>query len=203
MQVCVSTRSPASLTILGCPAPARCRCTSVEITPWAAGGGLGGAATLRRHRCLGSARICRPSSPSVRLVYCAASVLTSRLVGPSLPRDEGAGAGAARAAAPLRGRRRRCGRRCRASCSSTSSAWMRASQVGSDRLEHGSRASSRQLRTRSPQPLLRIGAGSVSVQALRLGVGALYLEASVPPPQHPSTQRRHLQRNRGTRQVRR
>ena len=46
------------------------------------------------------------------------------------------------------------------------------------------------------------GAGLVSVQALRLGCGALYLEASVPPPQHPSTQRRH-QRNRGTRQVRR
>ena len=83
--------------------------------------------------------------------------------------------------------------------------WMRASR-GAGAI--GSRAwqsepdRRRQLRTRSPQPLLRIGAGLVSVQALRLGCGALYLEASVPPPQHPSTQRRH-QRNRGTRQVRR
>ena len=83
--------------------------------------------------------------------------------------------------------------------------WMRASR-GAGAI--GSRAwqsepdRRRQLRTRSPQPLLRLGARLVSVQALRLGCGALYLEASVPPLQHPSTQRRH-QRNRGTRQVRR
>ena len=126
-KVCVPTRSPASLTILRCPAPSLAvAAPSVEITPW---GGfrrrlLGRRGDLlRRHRCLGGARRLRKTVLAQRAARWYLQPPTSdapvELVELVVAARRGSRCGSARLAMLRRRlprRRRRCGRRCRASC---------------------------------------------------------------------------------------
>ena len=126
-KLCVSTRSPASVTILRCPAPSLAvAAPSVEITPWGGfrrrlPGRRGGL--LRRHRCLGGARRLRKTVLAQRAARWYLQPPTSdapvELVELVVAARRGSRCGSARLAMLRRRlprRRCRCGRRCRASC---------------------------------------------------------------------------------------